>query len=380
MASGFRFAIAARCGPARAGRLDTPHGAVETPGFMPVATFGAVRGLAPGELEALGARILLANTLHLSERPGEKIVAKLGGLHGFTGWRGPWLTDSGGFQVTSLADRVRVDEEGLRFSSPVDGSPRLLSPERAVEIQERLGADIIMALDECRPIAAAGDGAPRDQPTLRARAALERTLRWAERCRAARRRSDQLLFGIVQGGASTALRRASARATAAIGFEGYAHGGLGLGEPAQLRHELVAAAHAELPEAAPRYLMGLGRPEDLVWGVAQGVDLFDCVLPTRHGRHGVVFTSEGTLHLRNARFRDDAAPLDPACDCPTCTRHSRAYLRHLLHANESLGGRLGATHNLRFYLRLLEDARAAIAAGSFPAFQREVEARSNSAG
>ncbi len=376
MAAGFSFAIAARCGQARTGRLQTPHGPIDTPAFMPVATFGAVRGLAPGDLETLGAQILLANTLHLSERPGEAVVADQGGLHGFTGWHGPWLTDSGGFQVTSLADRVRVDEAGLRFASPVDGSPRLLSPERAVEIQARLGADIAMVLDECRPIAAAEDGVPRDQPTLRARAALERTLRWAERSLAARRRRDQLLFGIVQGGASTALRREGARATAGLGFDGHAHGGLGLGEPPALRRDLIAATHAELPESAPRYLMGLGRPEDLVWGIAEGADLFDCVLPTRHGRHGVLFTSEGQLNLRNARFRNDGAPPDPACDCPTCARHSRAYLRHLLQAKESLGGRLAAAHNLRFYLRLLEQARAAIAADTFAAFQRQVEALS----
>jgi queuine tRNA-ribosyltransferase len=351
------FRVEASAGAARAGRLTTLHGSLETPAFMPVATYGAVRGVAPDELAALGAQMLLANTYHLHERPGEAVVASQGGLHRFTGWRGPWLTDSGGFQVTSLAGAARVDEDGVTFASPVDGRRRTLTPERAIEVQEALGSDVAMVLDECIPPEAG------EQGLARLRAATERTLRWAERSLRAHRRPDQWLFGIVQGGTSEALRRRSARATGELGFRGFAHGGLGLGEEAERRDALLAVAHAELPSSAPRYLMGLGRPADLMRGVAAGVDLFDCVLPTRHARHGVLFTNQGLLRIRNSRFRDDPRPPDPECDCPTCARFSRAYLRHLLQAGESLGARLASLHNLRFYLKLLEDARRAIRAG-----------------
>ena len=373
-AAGFRFEVVARDGDARCGRLVTPHGEIETPAFMPVATYGAVRGLAPAELRDAGAQVLLANTYHLHERPGEKTVEALGGLHGFTGWRGPWLTDSGGYQVTSLADRMVVREEGVEFRSPLDGRARLLSPESAMSIQQALGPDVAMALDECIPIEpGAGDGAVRQQ------AATDRTLRWAERCRAAHTRPDQTLFGIVQGGASEALRRRSARATAALGFDGHAHGGLGLGEDRERRVALVAAVHEELPEKSPRYLMGLGRPVDLLDGVACGVDLFDCVLPTRHARHGVLFTRRGLLRMKNARFREDPDPPDPDCDCPLCRENSRAYLAHLLRSGEALGARLASLHNLRFYLRLLEEARAAIAAGRLAALRAELEASADDA-
>jgi queuine tRNA-ribosyltransferase len=367
MRPGFSFRVTGREGSARTGVLETPHGSVATPAFLPVATYGAVRGLAPAELAACGAQMLLANAYHLHERPGEDAVAKLGGLHGFTGWRGPWLTDSGGFQVTSLADLLEIDEEGVAFRSPLDGMRRHLSPERAVAIQEALGADVAMVLDECVPLpdAEAAGGA-------RARAAADRTLRWAERSLRARTRPDQALFGIVQGGRFEALRRTSARATAGLGFDGYAHGGLGLGEPREERAALVAAVHEELPPAAPRYLMGLGRPLDLLDAVALGVDLFDCVLPTRNGRHGLLFTRSGLLRIRNARFRDDPSPPDAGCDCAACREHSRAYLRHLLRANETLGARLASIHNLRFTLRLLEQAREAIAAGRFAALRREL--------
>jgi queuine tRNA-ribosyltransferase len=369
MPAGFRFEVVARDGSARRSRLVTPHGVVDTPAFMPVATYGAVRGLAPDELAGLGAQMLLANTYHLHERPGEETVARLGGLHGFTGWRGPWLTDSGGFQVTSLADLLSLDEDGVVFRSPVDGRSRRLSPELAVQVQEALGADVAMVLDECRPLP--GGEAPGG---VRAQAAADRTLRWAERSLRARRRTDQALFGIVQGGASAALRRASARATAGLGFDGYAHGGLGLGEARERRAELVAAVHAELPASAPRYLMGLGRPLDLLDGVAAGVDLFDCVLPTRNGRHGLLFTRTGLLRIRNARHRDDDAPPDAGCDCTTCRTHSRGYLRHLHQVNEALGARLASLHNLRFYQRLLAEARDAIDAGRFEALRRELAA------
>jgi len=373
MRPGFAFTIGARDGAARAGVLATPHGDIATPAFMPVATGGAVRGVEPAALGAIGATILLANTFHLHERPGESVVAALGGLHGFSGWRGPWLTDSGGFQVTSLADRAVVDEEGVAFASPRDGTRRHLSPEGAVAIQEALGADIAMALDECRPLAWLGIDAGDPEARRRTQATLERTLRWAKRCRAAQRRPEQALFGIVQGGVFPELRRTSAEATAELEFDGYAHGGLGLGEEAGRREELVLATHEVLPAAAPRYLMGLGRPEDLLAAVAAGVDLFDCVLPTRNGRHGVLFTHAGLLRIRNARFQADPGPVDPACDCPTCREHSRGYLRHLLLEGEILGARLASLHNLRFYLHLLERARDAIASGRLAGLRREVD-------
>ena len=355
MRPGFSFDVESTDGAARAGRLATPHGAVATPAFMAVATYGAVRGLGPSDLAALGAQILLANTFHLHERPGEVLVRELGGLHGFTGWDGPWLTDSGGFQALSLGAGARVDEHGIAFASPIDGRRRQLTPERAIGIQEALGPDVAVVLDQLVPADAAGEASWRD--------AMERTLRWAERSVAAHGRADQALFGILQGGASADLRRESAQGTASLGFDGYAHGGLGLGEEPARRVELVAESQLHLPADAPRYLMGLGRPNDLVEAIAVGVDLFDCVVPTRHARHGVVYTSEGRRTLKNARYREDAGPLDPACDCPTCTTFSRAYLRHLFAVGEMLGPRLASLHNLRFYFRLLADTRAAIAAG-----------------
>jgi queuine tRNA-ribosyltransferase len=338
---------------------------------MPVATYGAVRGVAPEQLRAAGAQILLANTYHLHERPGEDLVARLGGLHGFTAWHGPWLTDSGGYQVTSLADRLTVDEDGVTFSSAVDGRRRRLTPESAMAIQEALGADIAMVLDECQPAARPGEDG--DDSPARMRAAAARTARWAERCRRAHHRPDQALFGIVQGGRSEALRRQSARALADLGFDGHAHGGLGLGEERPRRRDLVCQAQEELPEPSPRYLMGLGRPVDLLDGVACGIDLFDCVLPTRHARHGVLFTRDGLLRLKNARFRDDPEPPEVGCDCATCAHHSRAYLSHLIRTGETLGGQLASVHNLRFYLRLLEETRQAISAGRFAALREHFE-------
>jgi queuine tRNA-ribosyltransferase len=367
-AHGFRFEVQARDGAARSGRLATPHGDVDTPAFMSVATYGAVRGVAASELRSIGAQILLANTYHLHERPGEQVIEGLGGLHGFTGWTGPWLTDSGGYQVTSLADRMHLDETGITFASPLDGRRRALTPEGAIGIQEALGPDIAMVLDECQPISGDDDGG---EARSRAQLAAERTVRWARRCADARRREDQAVFGIVQGGSYAGLRRWSAEQTAAIGFDGYAHGGLGLGEERGRRVDLIGCANEALPAEAPRYLMGLGRPEDLLDGVAAGIDLFDCVVPTRNARHGNLFTSRGVLPIRHARFREDAGPPDPECDCPLCTRHSRAYLRHLVHTGEALGARLATLHNLRFYLRLLERARAAIRDGRFDAFRSE---------
>jgi len=365
---GLRFERLAADGGARTGVLTTRHGAIETPAFMSVATYGAVRGIAPDELRGIGAQILLANTYHLHERPGEAVIDELGGLHGFTGWAGPWLTDSGGYQVTSLSDHMQLDEKGIRFRSPLDGRDRELTPERAIEIQEALGPDIAMVLDECQPMAAAEESS---EARRRAEQAAERTERWARRCAQARQREDQAVFGIVQGGAYPDLRKRSAEATAEIGFDGYAHGGLGLGEDRSRRIELIGVGNEVLPAAAPRYLMGLGRPEDLLDGVAAGIDLFDCVVPTRNARHGNLFTSEGVLAIRNARFRDDPLPPDPACDCPTCTHHSRAYLRHLIHTGEALGARLASLHNLRFYLRLLEQARVAVREGRFNDFREQ---------
>jgi queuine tRNA-ribosyltransferase len=376
IAEGFGLDTVAQDGEARSMQLTTPHGAVQTPAFMSVATYGAVRGIAAGELAGIGAQILLANTYHLHERPGEEIVRSQGGLHGFTGWKGPWLTDSGGFQVTSLSDRMKIDEGGVTFSSPLDGRRRTLTPEGVIAIQESLGSDIAMVLDECLPPVdkTASEGAQHG----RMRSAMERTLRWAERAHRARRRPDQAVFGIVQGGISESMRRESAERSAAIGFDGYAHGGLGLGESREQRQASIRAAHAQLPGGAPRYLMGLGRPVDLLDGVACGVDLFDCVVPTRNGRHGLLFTSQGILSIRNARYKDDDQPPDPECDCPACRHHSRAYLRHLIKCGESLGSRLVALHNLRFYMRLLERTRESIQRGTFAQLRSEIEATSES--
>jgi len=365
-----RFEVQGRDGEARAGRLFTPHGLLETPAFFPVATFGAVRGLTPEELTRIGVQGVLANTYHLHLRPGEELVAAHGGLHGFLGWSGPVLTDSGGFQVFSLDAFCRRSEAGVEFKSPLDGRAVFLSPERAIEIQERLGADLVVVLDEFEAIA------PGQAPDLgTTRACLERTLRWAARGRAVHRRADQLLFGIVQGGASDELRRESAARTAALGFGAFAIGGLGVGESADERTQLVAAALAPLPPAAPRYLMGLGLPEDLVAAVERGVDLFDCVVPTRHGRHGSVFTSRGRLNLRNARHRDELGPLDDECRCPTCAGFTRAYLRHLIASGDALGARLLSLHNLAYYMKLLRDVREAISAGRLAAFASRWRAR-----
>jgi queuine tRNA-ribosyltransferase len=370
MADGFGIEILAEDGLARRGRLSTSRGVIDTPTFMPVATFGAVRGISAAELAEAGAQILLSNTYHLHERPGEETVEALGGLHGFTGWSGPWLTDSGGFQVTSLSEHAKIDEDGVTFKSPLDGQRRTLTPESTIQIQERLGSDIAMVLDQCIPIGDDNDGRTDTSAMERA---MERTLRWAERSQKARQRASQAVFAIVQGGASERLRRQSANATAQLDFEGYAHGGLGLGETRQERRGAVATANQSLPLDRPRYLMGLGRPIDLLDGVAAGVDLFDCVVPTRNGRHGLVFSSEGTLSLRNATFARDDRPIDSDCACPACRNHSRGYLRHLIKIGEFLGPRLTALHNLTYYLNLLRRARIAIEAGRFESLHREIE-------
>ncbi len=349
--AGFSFAVEARDGRARAGRLTTPHGEVETPVFMPVGTAGAVKAVLHRDLREIGARVLLANTYHLMLRPGDALVAGLGGLHSFTGWDGPFLTDSGGYQVFSLAALRKLDEEGVRFQSHLDGSAHLLSPERSMEVQQNLGADIVMAFDECPP----GD-APREVVAE----ATARTTRWARRSRDAHRREDQWLFGIVQGGVHLDLRETSARELLEIGFPGYAIGGLSVGEPKAGRDRVLEHLDPVLPAEKPRYLMGVGTPEDLVDAVARGVDMFDCVLPTRNARNGQLFTSRGRLSIRNARYRDDPRPPDPGCPCPTCRTASRAYLRHLHQANEMTAATLMTVHNLFFYLDMMGAMRQSI--------------------
>jgi len=344
---------------ARAGELHTPHGVVPTPVFMPVATQGTVKTLTPVHLEEAGVRMCLCNAYHLSLRPGDELVARMGGLHRFMGWPRPILTDSGGFQVFSLADLRTVSDEGVLFRSHLDGAELFLTPERCTEIQNRLGADVIMVLDECPPF-----------PTERAvaRAAMERTLKWAGRCRAAHRREDQALFGIVQGCTYPDLRVECADRLVAMDFAGYAIGGLSVGEGPDLMREMVAVAAARLPPAKPRYLMGVGLPEDIAQAVALGIDMFDCVIPTRCGRNGLAFTSRGRVKMRNLARRDEEGPLDPACDCLACRRFSRAYVRHLLAAGEVLGLTLMSLHNVSYYMRLMEEIRRAILAGRYRGF------------
>jgi queuine tRNA-ribosyltransferase len=370
--SSFRVEHGGSVGP-RAARLETAHGPLETPAFFPVGTYGAVRGLAPDELRGVGVQGVLSNTYHLHLRPGEALVEELGGLHGFMGWSGPILTDSGGFQLHSLEHKLSRDEDGVRFQSPIDGSARSLSPESSVEIQQRLGADLICVLDEFEPVPVDPDVDPGARE--RAVASVERTLRWAERGHAAHAREDQWLFGIVQGGGFDDLRGSCAERLAALGFRAFAVGGLGLGESGELRKRLTAASISPLPAHAPRYLMGIGEPPDLVDAVEVGIDLFDCVVPTRHGRHGGAYTADGTLNLRNARFRSDSAPIDPDCACPACRGHSRAYLRHLLASGEALGARLLSLHNIAFYMGLMRAMREAIVEGNFESWSKSWRAR-----
>ncbi|HEX5137678.1 MAG TPA: tRNA guanosine(34) transglycosylase Tgt [Planctomycetota bacterium] len=350
------FQIVAECGRARAGLLETPHGTVETPAFMPVGTRGSVRGILPTQLAEAKAQILLANAYHLFLRPGDGVVKDLGGLHGFTGWTGPWLTDSGGFQVFSLGELVKVVEEGVTFKSPIDGTSHFLTPEDSMRIQESLGADIIMAFDEC-----VRQPATPEQTS----AAVDRTIRWARRCRDAHRREDQMLFGIVQGGTAKGERDRCAAPLLRLDFPGYAIGGLSVGESRDAMLGTLDHTVALLPRAKPRYFMGLGKPEDLLDAIRRGIDMFDCVIGTRNGRHGTVFTSEGALHLRNKRFERDQGPLDPACGCPACRGFSRAYLSHLFKAEEMLGPILGSLHNTWHLVGLVRKAREEILRGTF---------------
>ncbi|MBY0589353.1 tRNA guanosine(34) transglycosylase Tgt [bacterium] len=359
-AIGFELIATDWAGQARAGLLHTPHGTVETPIFMPVGTRASVKGLTPEQLRQASASMILGNTYHLALRPGSAIVAEMGGLHRFMGWNGPILTDSGGFQVFSLESLRQLDDDGVEFKSHLDGATLRLTPERATQIQEELGADIVMCFDECPPA-----GCPADQLER----AVARTTTWARRCKEAHSRSDQGLFGIVQGGLDPAQRARSARELVELDFPGYAIGGLSVGESADQMHQMVEVTAPMLPTDKPRYLMGVGRPEDLLEGVARGIDMFDCVMPTRNGRNALAFTSRGKVRLRNSQHERDPAPLDPACLCPTCTQFSRAYLRHLFQVEEMLGPILVSLHNVAFYQRTMREARQAIQEGAFDAYR-----------
>ncbi len=336
---------------ARLGTLITPHGEVATPAFMPVGTQGTVKALRPEDLRNCGAQIILGNTYHLYLRPGHESVRKLGGLHTFMNWPGPILTDSGGFQVFSLGALRKILPDGVMFSSHIDGSKHLLTPQKAVEIQEALGSDIQMCLDECTPYPATHKQT-QDSLTL--------TTKWAKMCRAAKTNSDHALFGIIQGGTYLDLRRQSLEEIVPIGFDGYALGGVSVGEPKDIMYEITQEFAPLLPEEKPRYLMGVGTPEDIVFAVSHGVDMFDCVMPTRCARHGLLFTNTEKIVIKNARWREDNRPVDETCDCYTCRNYSRAYLRHLYFAGEILAMVLNTIHNIRHYMRLMEKIRVAI--------------------
>lgn len=356
---GFRVLREATETRARLGRLTLAHGEVATPAFMPVATHGSLKGLTPREIEETGTEMILANAYHLWLRPGSETIARLGGLHRFMAWEHPILTDSGGYQIFSLAALTKISDEGIAFRSHLDGAAHFLRPEDVVTAQEQLGSDVAMVLDECPPATA----------NLAAVAeAMERSVRWATRAARARSRPDQAVFGIVQGGTDLELRRQSAAATVALDFDGYALGGLSVGEPRPETWSVAAATAPWLPADRPRYFMGAGTPEDLIRLAGSGIDLFDCVMPSRHARNGTIFTSAGTVVIRHARYVGDEAPLDPACDCYTCTHFSRAYLRHLIMAREPLAVTLNTLHNVTYYQRLMRDLRAAIAADAFSEF------------
>ncbi|MCB1055425.1 MAG: tRNA guanosine(34) transglycosylase Tgt [Acidobacteria bacterium] len=354
---GLRFEVLARDGAARRGRLETPHGVVDTPAFMPVGTLGAVKGVPPHQLEDLGASIMLANLYHLALRPSVERIENLGGLHAFTGWNRPMITDSGGFQVWSLAAMRTVDEDGVAFRSHVDGSPLRFTPEGVADLQRRLGVDLAMMLDECPPW-------PAEREDVRS--AGERTLRWARRAREhwSRKPGPGGLFAIVQGGVFRDLREAAAAELVELDFDGYAIGGVSVGEPEAERHGVVEWTAPLLPEDRPRYLMGVGYPEDILHGVMHGIDLFDCVLPSRNARHGLLFTRQGPVKIKNARYRDDPRPIEDGCPCPTCRRVSRAFVHHLFKCGEITGAVLATLHNLRHYLDFMEDLRQALQSGA----------------
>ena len=354
------FALQAQDGKGRAGKIETSRGTIHTPIFMPVGTLGTVKAMTPEELKDIGAEIILGNTYHLHLRPSDSLIAKLGGLHRFMNWDRPILTDSGGFQVFSLAKLHKRSEEGVRFQSHLDGSSFWLTPEISMSIQENLGSDIMMVFDECPELPASRE---------KLQESLELTSRWARRCKEARK-TDQALFGIVQGGGELDLRRQSLEQMTEIGFDGYALGGLSVGESKEEMYYVIDHVAHEMPAATPRYLMGVGEPEDLLAGIESGIDMFDCVMPTRNARNGNLFTSEGKVTIKQAKYREDERPLDPNCNCNTCQHYTRAYLRHLYQCNEILAMRLNTLHNLHFYLQLMRDSRDAILAGSFSAFRQ----------
>ena len=345
------FDLKATDGAARRGTLTLAHGVVETPAFMPVGTYGAVKAMSPRELVEIGAHIVLGNTFHLWLRPGLEVIAKHGGLHRFMGWNGPILTDSGGFQVFSLGAMRKISEEGVKFQSPINGDSCFLTPEESMRIQRVLNSDIVMVFDECTPY-------PADFET--ARLSMELSLRWAERSKRAHADNPNALFGIVQGGMHESLRDRSLAGLTALGFDGYAIGGLSVGEPKEEMRRILAYTAPKLPAASPRYLMGVGTPEDLVESVTAGIDMFDCVMPTRNARNGWLFTRRGSIKIRNAQYRDDLRPLDADCGCYTCRNFTRAYLYHLQKVNEILGARLNTWHNLHYYQELMQGLRAAI--------------------
>ena len=356
-----KFELLASAGAARRGRLQLNHGTVETPVFMPVGTYGTVKAMTPEELAGLGAQIVLGNTFHLMLRPGADVIRAHGGLHGFMHWSGPILTDSGGFQVFSLAQLRKLTEEGVNFRSPVNGDAVFLSPEISMQVQAALNSDIVMAFDECPPYPATEQ---------QARTSMELSMRWARRSRHefTRLANPNALFGIVQGGTFLGLRQESLGQLVDIGFDGYAVGGLAVGEPAAERNAVLEALAPVLPPDRPRYLMGVGTPTDIVQAVARGIDMFDCVMPTRNARNGHLFTSQGVIKIRNAGHQSDTSPLDPLCACYTCRNYSRAYLRHLDRCNEILGARLNSIHNLHYYLSLMARMRAALEQGRFERF------------
>lgn len=367
--TGLQFDLLNTDGAARRGRLTLNHGVVQTPIFMPVGTYGSVKAMLPHELHDIGAQIVLGNTFHLWLRPGTEVMDRHGGLHGFMQWDRPILTDSGGFQVFSLDSMRKITEEGVRFASPIDGSRLFLSPEESMRIQRSLNSDIVMVLDECTPYRIDDRPATHEEAAM----SMRMSLRWAKRSRQAFQdlRNPNALFGIVQGGMYEDLRDESLAGLTGIGFEGYAIGGLSVGEPKEDMMRVLAHITPRLPDHAPRYLMGVGTPEDLVEGVRRGVDMFDCVMPTRNARNGWLFTRYGDLKIRNARYRDDLRPLDPSCHCHTCQHFSRSYLHHLQRTGEITGSRLNTLHNLHFYLNLMTEMRAAIEQSRFDAWCRE---------
>ena len=371
MSGTFSFELLATCGQARRGRLTLAHGVVDTPAFMPVGTYGTVKSVTPEEVAGLGAQIILGNTFHLMLRPGPGIIRLHGGLHDFMNWHRPILTDSGGFQVWSLAGRRRVSERGVEFQAPTDGRRIFLGPEEAMAVQAALGSDIQMIFDECTAWPAT---------ETEARLSMERSLRWAARSREAFLQLNgegggSVAFGIVQGGMYENLRLASLEGLLALDFPGLALGGLSVGEPPEDRERVLAATVPMMPAGRPRYLMGVGTPSDIIRAVLHGIDMFDCVMPTRNARNGTLFTSDGVVRIRNARYRDDTRPIEEGCACYTCRHYSRAYLRHLDQCNEMLGPRLGTLHNLHVYQRLMADIRDQVAAGTFASWARERLAR-----